>query len=66
MPNARPRFAPLLVLTAVVWGLLLPLFGTSLLIVVAVERLVLIRVPRLSRWLGLRAAGSWPDSSTAA
>ena len=57
VPNARPRFAPLLVLTAVVLGMLLPLFGTSLLIVVAVERLVLIRLPRLSRWLGLRAAG---------
>ena len=40
----------------VVLALLLPLFGASAILVLAVERLVLRRMPRAQRWLGLRAA----------
>lgn len=56
-PTARPRkglaigfFAVLLAL-----GILLPLFGITLLAVVAAERLVLRHIPRTRRWLGLTA-----------
>lgn len=35
-------------------GLYLPLFGLSLILVLVVERLLLIRIPRVNRWLGLR------------
>jgi uncharacterized iron-regulated membrane protein len=35
-------------------GILLPLFGITVLVVIAVERLVLRRMPVLGRWLGLR------------
>jgi uncharacterized iron-regulated membrane protein len=33
----------------------LPLFGITLLAVVAAERLVLRQIPKARRWLGLRA-----------
>ena len=44
-----------LVAIIVALGLYLPLFGLSLLLVLMVERLVLARIPRVSRWLGLQA-----------
>ena len=34
-------------------GLYLPLFGSSLLIVLATERILLRRIPGVARWLGL-------------
>ena len=58
-PPARPRpalawgFGALLVLL----GLLLPLFGLSLLAVLAADGLVLIRLPAARRWLGLAETG---------
>jgi len=56
VPAAEPRFSWALAVIVVALGLLLPEFGVSLLVVLAVERLVLRRVPPVGRWLGLRAA----------
>lgn len=42
-----------LLLIIVGLGLYLPLFGLSLILVVALERLLLVRIPRVNRWLGL-------------
>ncbi|URW74772.1 PepSY domain-containing protein [Sphingomonas donggukensis] len=41
-------------------GLLLPLFGASLLAVLAIDRYALRRASGMRRWLGLRAANSGP------
>jgi uncharacterized iron-regulated membrane protein len=35
-------------------AILFPMFGASLLAVLLVERLVLVRIPRVSQWLGLQ------------
>ncbi|MET3824711.1 putative iron-regulated membrane protein [Sphingomonas sp. PvP055] len=53
LPLTRPRFGPVLVAAIVVLGVYMPMFGATLLLVLAVERLVLrnLRGPR--RWLGL-------------
>ncbi|MET0270627.1 MAG: PepSY domain-containing protein [Sphingomonas sp.] len=42
----------------VAFGVLLPLLGASMLLVLAVERWVLRRLPRARRWLGLRRVGA--------
>jgi uncharacterized iron-regulated membrane protein len=42
-----------LVATVVALGVLLPLFGLSLLAVLLLERFVLRRVPPVKTWLGL-------------
>ena len=52
---SRPRFGAVLVTSIVLLGVLLPLFGATLVAVLVVERLVLRRLPRARRWLGLRA-----------
>lgn len=52
-PAALAFFGMVLVL-----GLLLPLMGISLLLVLAVERLVLARLPGARHWLGLRDRAS--------
>ena len=51
----EPRYAAVFFALVIVLGLLLPLMGVSLLLVLAVERLLLRRVPRLRVFLGLRA-----------
>lgn len=51
-----PRWSWSLVLAIVFFGVCLPLFGASLLVVLAIERLILSRIPPVSRWLGLRVA----------
>ncbi len=44
------RSTPLLVVGLVALGVFLPYFGLSLLVVLALDQLVLRRVPALSRW----------------
>jgi uncharacterized iron-regulated membrane protein len=44
------RSTPVLVFGLIALGVLLPLFGLSLLLVLLVDQLVLRRVPRLARW----------------
>jgi uncharacterized iron-regulated membrane protein len=55
-PRARLplRTTPLLVVALVALGVLLPLFGASLVLVLVADHLVLRRVPALSRWFGVR------------
>jgi len=57
-PRARMplRTTPLLVVALVALGVFLPLFGASLVLVLLADRLLLRRVPALSRWFGVRAA----------
>lgn len=50
---ARPRFSALLAVSIAALTVLLPLFGLSLLFVLAIERVLLRRLPAASRWLGL-------------
>ncbi|MFO0901405.1 MAG: PepSY domain-containing protein [Pirellulales bacterium] len=53
---AAPRLAWGLLLLILLMAVYLPLFGASLVVVLAAERLVLSRVPRVRVWLGLRGA----------
>ncbi len=53
IPVGRPRFSTGLLALVVILGLLLPLFGASLVAVFLLERLVLRRLAGASRWLGL-------------
>ncbi|HUO22727.1 MAG TPA: PepSY domain-containing protein, partial [Caulobacteraceae bacterium] len=53
-PAAAPRFSAGLLAIVAVLGVLLPLFGGSVVIVALAERLLLRRIPRLNTWLGLR------------
>ena len=57
-PPSRPggKSALALAVPVAALGLLLPLFGASLLAVLLLERLVLRRSHYASRWLGLGAA----------
>ncbi len=52
-PAARPRFSALLAAAIAALALLLPLFGLSLLLVMAIDRTLLPRFPAAQRWLGL-------------
>ena len=53
---AAPRLAWGLLALIALMAVYLPLFGASLIVVLAAERLVLARVPWLRVWLGLRGA----------
>ncbi len=53
IPLKRPRYGPVLIGCIVALGLSMPLFGATLLLVLAVERLVLRRLAGPRRWLGL-------------
>lgn len=55
-PRARMplRATPLLVVALAALGVFLPLFGASLVLVLLVDRLVLRRVPALSRWFAVK------------
>ncbi len=55
LPFSRPRFEPLLIGAIVALRLYLPMFGTSLIAVLLVERCVLRALPASRRWLALRA-----------
>lgn len=57
-PMARPRFSVLLVGAIAGLALLLPLFGLSLLLILAVDRTLLPRVPAARHWLGLAGSTS--------
>lgn len=59
-PAARPRFSWGLLALLILLGVCLPLFGASLLLVLAIEWSILSRIPPVQRWLGLR-----PRSQTA-
>lgn len=56
VPEGKPRLSAGLLAIVIMLGVLLPLFGLSLVIVWLVERLLLGRIPIASEWLGLRAA----------
>jgi len=55
---ARPVFSCLLAVLIVVLAVLLPMFGLSLLVVLAIERAVLRKLPRTRDWLGLAQRGA--------
>jgi uncharacterized iron-regulated membrane protein len=48
-----PRFSWGLITLIALFGVYLPLFGTSLIAVLLVEKLILRRIPGVRRWLGL-------------
>lgn len=52
-PTSRPTFAAPLVIVIAALAMLLPMFGLSLLVVAAVERTFMRRLPAVRRWLGL-------------
>ena len=56
LPKARPRFGAGLVALIVALGVYMPLFGTTLVLVLVVEFLVLRRIPKIRHWLGLNRA----------
>ncbi|RZL19525.1 MAG: PepSY domain-containing protein, partial [Sphingomonas sp.] len=58
LPQNRPRFRIGLVAAIVGLGVYMPLFGTTLVIVLVVERVVLRRIAKTRRWLGLGRAAS--------
>lgn len=58
LPLTRPQFRTALVAAIVALGVFMPLFGMTLLLVLAVELVVLRRQPALQRWLGLRHASA--------
>ncbi len=50
---ASPRFSFGLLVIVIFFGIYLPLFGISLLVVLLLEFLILRRIPPIQRWLGL-------------
>jgi uncharacterized iron-regulated membrane protein len=52
---APPRISVGLLTLVVLFGIYLPLFGASLVLVLLLEAIVLRRIPRIRDWLGLRA-----------
>ena len=54
---AAARTSPLLVVGLVALGVLLPLFGVSLLLVLLLDQLVVRRVPALAGWFDVRTVG---------
>jgi uncharacterized iron-regulated membrane protein len=51
--NARPHFSTMLLVTTLALSVVLPLFGLSLVVIIAADRLFLPRFPTVARWLGL-------------
>ena len=51
-PLAAPRFSVSLLTLVVFFGIYLPLFGASLVLVLLLEATVLRRIPRIREWLG--------------
>lgn len=52
-PTSRPHFAAPLVIAISALAVLLPMFGLSLCLVLAVDRIFIRRLPAARRWLGL-------------
>jgi uncharacterized iron-regulated membrane protein len=57
-PVATLRFSGALVAAVLILAVIIPLFGLSLFVVLAIERILLRRIPALGQWLGLRSAAS--------
>ena len=57
-----PRISCGLIALVVLFGIYLPLFGASLLVVLAVEKLLLCRIPGVRDWLGLYVPTRLPKS----
>jgi uncharacterized iron-regulated membrane protein len=57
-----PRVSWGLIALIVLIGVYLPLFGASLLVVLATERFILGRIPRARDWLGLNARNAPPTA----
>lgn len=57
LPQNRPRFGGGLVAMIVALALYMPMFGTTLIVVVMVDRLLLHRIPGMRHWLGLERTG---------
>ena len=55
-PVARPRFSAGLAVIVVLLGIYLPLFAASAILVKLLEKLILVRIPSIRRWLGLNGA----------
>lgn len=55
-PLGRLRFSTGLLALVIILGVLLPLLGASLLVMLFLDRFVLRRVPGVRTWLGLRAS----------
>jgi uncharacterized iron-regulated membrane protein len=56
IPLSRPRFGAGLVAAIVALAVYLPVFGATLVAMLAIERLVLVRLPSTRSWLNLRPA----------
>lgn len=56
LPLGRPRFGPLIIGLILMLGLLFPMFGATLALMLLLERLVLRRHIPTARWLGLASA----------
>ncbi len=54
--NLNPRVSFGLIALVLIFGIYLPLFGTSLILVLLAERLILRRIPKSRNWLGLQAS----------
>jgi uncharacterized iron-regulated membrane protein len=50
----RPRFGPLLIAFILILGILFPMFGGTLIMMLLTEHLLLRRCKRIAQWLGLR------------
>lgn len=55
IPQARPRYASLLITAIVGLAISMPLFGVTLVLILFAEATVLRKLPRASAWLGLPA-----------
>jgi uncharacterized iron-regulated membrane protein len=51
----NPRVSFGLITLIVIFGIYLPLFGTTLILVLLAEKAVLSRIPSVRDWLGLQA-----------
>lgn len=60
LPLGRPRFGPVLGGTILLLGMLFPMFGGTLIAMLALERILLRRCERVARWLGLSARRRHP------
>jgi len=61
LPLGRPRFGAMLIGATLLLGMLFPMFGGTLILVLLLERLVFRRNRAVARWLGL--AGAAPHAS---
>lgn len=60
-PGVAPSFSLTLLLVVAVLAIYLPLFGLSLAVVLAMEKLLLVRIPIVRHWLGLVSHCSPPS-----